>query len=102
LVDNDIYIFGAMFMNQIIGNYFLRMAGVYMLSIATLWTRTAVVPRWLIIVTYILALGFLLFANVTRAARFVFPGWVLLVSVYVLVLNYRLTHTGAEELSLGD
>ena len=102
LVDNDIYIFGAMFMNQIIGNYFLRMAGVYMLSIATLWTRTAVVPRWLIIVTYILALGFLLFANVTRAARFVFPGWVLLVSVYVLVLNYRLTHTGAEELSPDD
>ena len=102
LVDNDIYIFGAMFMNQIIGNYFLRMAGVYMLSIATLWTRTAVVPRWLIIVTYILALGFLLFGNVTRAARFAFPGWVLLVSVYILVLNYRFTHKGAEELSLGD
>jgi hypothetical protein len=104
LVDNDIYIFGAMFMNQIIGNYFLRMAGVYMLSIGTLWTKTDVVPRWLVIVTYILALGFLLFAGVIRAARFVFPGWVLLVSVYILILNYRLTQDqeGKEGLSLGD
>lgn len=92
LVDNDIYIFGFAFMNQIIGNYFLRMAGVYMLSIGTLWTKTKVVPRWLVVVTYLVALGFLLFAGVIRATRFVFPGWVFLVSVYILILNYRRTH----------
>ena len=44
-VDNDVYIFGFVFMNQIIGNYFLRMAGVYMLSIGSLWTKTGAVPR---------------------------------------------------------
>jgi hypothetical protein len=91
LVDNDIYIYGSVFMNQIIGNYFLRMAGVYMLSIGTLWTRTDVVPRWLVIVTYVVAVGFLLFASATRAARFVFPAWVFLVSVYILIMNYRRT-----------
>ena len=46
-------------MRAIIGDYVLRMAGVYMTAIGTLWTRTGVMPRWLIIATYILALGYL-------------------------------------------
>jgi L-asparagine transporter-like permease len=78
-------------MNQIIGNYFLRMAAVYMLSIGSLWTRTDAVPRWLTILTFIVGLAFLLFASILRWARFLFPAWVLLVSVYILVLNYRQT-----------
>ena len=53
LVDNDIFIYATVFMNQIIGNYFLRMAAVYMLSIGSLWTRTDVVPRWLTILTFV-------------------------------------------------
>lgn len=65
------------------------MGGVYMMSIGTIWTRTGVMPRWLSIVTFIVALGFLLFAGIVREARFIFPGWVFLVSVYILVLNYR-------------
>ena len=88
-IDKDVYLFGLVFMNQLIGNYFLRMAAVYMLSIASLWTRTMVVPRWLTIVTYIVGLGFLLFAGSLREARFLFPAWVLMVSVYILILNYR-------------
>jgi len=101
-VGSDIYIFGSILMNQIMGNYFLRMAAVYMLSIGSLWTRTKAVPRWLIIVTLLVGLGFLLFASWIRAARFVFPAWVLLVSVYILVLNYRRRQDqeGKEELHL--
>ena len=91
-IDNDIYIFGLTFMDQIIGSYFLRMAAVYMLSIGSLWTRAQVVPRWLTIITYIVGLSFLLFAGALRWARFIFPAWVLLVSIYILVLNYRRTH----------
>ena len=102
LADNDIFIYATVFMNQIIGNYFMRMAGVYMLSIGTLWTRTGVMPRWLVIVTYVVALGFLLFASILRWARFIFPGWVLVVSVYILVLNYRRAHEqeSSEEASI--
>jgi hypothetical protein len=90
LVDSDIFIFGFGFMNEIVGNYALRMAGVYMLSSGTLWARTGVMPRWIIVITYLVALGFLLFAGSIREARFVFPGWVFLVSVYVLITNRRL------------
>ena len=92
LVDQGVYLFGYALINQIIGNYALRIAGVYMTAIAALWTRTRIMPRWLTIITYILALGFLLAAERIREARFIFPTWVFVVSVYVLILNYRRTH----------
>jgi hypothetical protein len=102
LTDLDLFVYAITFSNQIMANYFLRMAGVYMLSTASLWTRTAAVPRWLSIVTFIVALSFLLFAGALRWARFIFPAWVLLVSVYILILNYRYTQEleGSEEPTL--
>jgi hypothetical protein len=88
--DNDIYIFGFMFMNEILGNYILRIAGVYMLSIATIWTRGEIMPRWLTIITYLVALAYLFFASSVREARFIFPGWVFLTSIFILITNRRL------------
>lgn len=90
LVDNDVFIFGFMFMNEILGNYILRIAGVYMLSIGTIWTRAEVMPRWLTILTYIVALAFLFFAGSIQIARYIFPGWVFLTSLYILIVNRRL------------
>jgi hypothetical protein len=90
LVDGDIYIFGFMLMNEILGNYILRIAGVFMLSIGTIWTRSEVMPRWLTIITYLLALVFVFFAGSIREARYVFPAWVFLTSVYILITNRRL------------
>jgi hypothetical protein len=102
LNDFDIFIYATAFANQILGNYFLRMASVYMLSIGSLWTRTKAVPRWLTIVTYLVAVPFLLFAGALRSARVLFPAWVLLVSIFILILNYRLKreNEGDEELTL--
>jgi len=104
LADDDMYVFGFALMNQIIGNFSLRVAGVYMTAIGTLWTRTGSMPRWLAIVTYVLALGFLLAAPRIRELRFIFPAWVFVVSVYILVLNYRRTHDqeGRDGLSTDD
>jgi hypothetical protein len=90
VADNDIYIFGFMFMNEILGNYILRIAGVYMLSIASIWTRGEVVPRWLTIITYLVAIAYLFFAGSIREARFIFPGWVFLTSVFILITNRSL------------
>ena len=92
LADDDVYVFGFALMNRIIGDYTLRMAGVYMMAIGTLWTRSGIMPRWLAIITYVLALGFLLAAGWAREARFIFPVWVFVVSIYILILNYRRTH----------
>jgi len=88
---SSVYVFALGLMNEIIGDFTLRMAGVYMTAIASLWTRARIMPRWLTITTYILALGFLAAAPRVREARFIFPAWVFVVSVYVLALAYRLT-----------
>ena len=90
LNDFNVFIYATAFANQIMGSYFLRMASVYMLSIGSLWTRTKVVPRWLTIITYIVAVPFLLFAGALTWARFLFPAWVLLVSIFILIMNFRL------------
>ena len=102
LNDFDVLIYATAFANQIMGSYFLRMASVYMLSIGSLWTRVKVVPRWLTIVTYVVAVPFLLFAGALRVARILFPIWVLLVSIFILYLNYhhRREHGDGEELTL--
>ena len=102
LSDFDVFVYAITFTNHIISNYFLRMAAVYMLSTGSLWTRTEAVPRWLSIITYIVALSLLLFAGALRWAQFIFPAWVLLVSVYILILNYRYTQEleGNEEPTL--
>lgn len=86
----DVFFFGFSFMDEILGNYALRIAAVYMLSISSLWTRAGVMPRWLTVISFIAALVFLFFAGTVREVRFGFPGWVLLVSIYVLVTNYRM------------
>ena len=104
LADDDMYVFGFALMNQIIGNFTLRIAGVYMTAIGSLWVKSGIMPRWLIIITYILALGYLVAAGWAREARFIFPVWVFVVSVYILVLNYRRTHdrNGSDALSVAD
>ena len=89
LADNDIYLFGFAIMNEIGNNYVLGMAGIYMTSINTLWARAKVMPRWIIIITYILAFIFLFFAGQLLLARYLFPAWVFMISVYILILNYR-------------
>ena len=86
---SEVQVFSFLLMNEIIGNYALRVAGVYMLSIGGLWGRTGSMPRWLTVLTFVLALGFIFTANQFREARFIFPAWVLVVSIVVLVLNYR-------------
>lgn len=89
LPDNDIYIFGFAIMGEILNNYLIRMAGVYMLSINSLWAKAEIMPRWIIMITYLLALVFIFLATQLILARFFFPAWVLLVSIYILILNYR-------------
>lgn len=87
--NNETINIGLAITNQIIGNYALRIAGVYMLSIGSLWLRAEHAPRWLIMLTFVIAISFVLFAGTFNGFRFLFPIWVFVVSMYILVLNYR-------------
>jgi len=67
----------------------LRMFGVFMFSSATMWLRTAVMPRWLVIVTYVGALVLLIGGQALGPVRLAVPVWVLIVSLTILVVQRR-------------
>ena len=65
--------------------YATKMAGVFMMSTSTIFTQTRVVPRWIAILGYVLALVLLLSAVHIRLLAAVFPLWVMIISVWILV-----------------
>lgn len=88
-ISQDIVIFGRALMLQISNVYALRMAGVLMISLATIWLHTQIMPRWLVGLTYLLACTLLLIISLNLWVTLLFPGWVLLVSIYVLFQSRR-------------
>jgi hypothetical protein len=63
------------------------MAAVFLTSQATLWLRTGVMPRWMALITYVVALVLLFIVTQASWVILVFPAWVFLVSVYILVTH---------------
>jgi hypothetical protein len=86
------YAIGRAFASEIMINYGIRMAGVFMLSAATLFLRTGVLPNWLSFLGYGLALTMVFrVGSIDRLGWVVLflPLWIFLISVYVLIDNYR-------------
>jgi hypothetical protein len=87
LIDSGVYTFARTVIYRITNVYAIKMAGVFMISLGTIWVRTQVMPRWLAFLTYALALGLLLSIGSNLWLTLIFPTWVCVVSVYVLVSN---------------
>ena len=77
--------FAQMLMLTLTKTYALRMAAVFMISLATIWLKTGLMPRWLVGVTYVVAVGLLLASDISMWLTLAFPTWVLVVSVLLLV-----------------
>ena len=73
----EVAAFGQALLVALSNTYALRMAGVFMISLATIWLRTALMPRWLVVVSYILAVALLVASDTTLWMTVAFPLWVL-------------------------
>jgi hypothetical protein len=80
----EVATFGQMVLLAVSKTYALRMAAVFMISLATIWLKTGLMPRWLVIVTYLVAVGLLLASDLSMWLAMAFPIWVLMVSVLLL------------------
>jgi hypothetical protein len=69
--------------------YATKMAGVFMVSTATIALRTRVLPRWLAVVGLAIALVLVVLGGRIHWIDIAFPGWVLLVSVHILRAGIR-------------
>jgi hypothetical protein len=88
-VDEEIMRFGREVMLQISNVYALRMAAVFMISLATIWLRTGLMPRWIVVSTYVLALALLVVTSLSLWITLVFPVWVFIVSLFILLTAFR-------------
>lgn len=96
LVQSGAYALARVQIHQIMQVYALKMAGVFMISTATVSLRTGIVPRWMAFLGYALALSLLVLGvGTVRWIPLAFPAWVLLISSYVLVDNLRRAPPGA-------
>jgi hypothetical protein len=67
----------------------VRAAGMYMITTTTLTRRRGLLPRWVAVVGYLGATFLLVSTTFHPATLLVFPGWVLLLSVVLLVAAGR-------------
>ena len=80
----EVVTFGQMVLLSVSKTYALRMAAVFMVSLATIWLKTGLMPKWLVITTYLLALGLILASDISMWLVLAFPIWVLVVSLLLL------------------
>jgi hypothetical protein len=73
----------------LLNTYALRMAAVFTLAATTLTRRLGAIPRWLAVVGYVVGAVLLLAITQQQNLEIVFPAWVLLFSVYILVSGPR-------------
>jgi len=81
------YALGRAQIYQTMNVYGIKMAGVFMFSTSTILLRTAIVPRWIAFVGYGLGAVLLLSIGIIRWIPLVFPIWVFLISVAILLEN---------------
>ena len=97
IASETVYNASRTLVSQITNVYGLRMAAVFMLSSATMWMQTQVVPRWLAILTALLALVLLFTIGLSPWLPLLFPVWILIVSILILISNYRRNAERGEE-----
>ncbi len=89
VVADGVFAYGRAVMFHVINIYATRMAGVFMMSLGTIWLRTGLMPRSWALLTYAMALILLVTISYSLWVTLVFPGWVCAVSVYFLIRNQR-------------
>jgi hypothetical protein len=81
---SEVALFGQMIVLALSKTYALRMAAVFMISLATIWLRTGLMPRWLVYVSYLAAAALLIASDISMWLTLGFPIWVLVVSLLLL------------------
>jgi hypothetical protein len=89
LIESGVFLYARSVVYQVLNLYAIRMAGVFMITLGTIWLRTGVMRRALAVLTYVLALVLLLSIGLSIWVVLIFPAWVLLVSVIVLVRSFN-------------
>ncbi len=89
LLESAIFTFARAVTYEIMNLYAVKMAAVFMISLSTLSIRTGFIARWIALLGYAFALILLLSGRYIEWILLVFPLWVLLISIYILIDDFR-------------
>jgi hypothetical protein len=89
LLGSPTFTFARAVTYEIMNLYAVKMAAVFMISTSTLAIRTGIIARWIAFLGYALALFLMLSGRYIDWILLVFPLWVLLISIYILIDNLR-------------
>jgi hypothetical protein len=96
LLDSPTFTFARAASYEIMNLYAVKMAAVFMVSTSTLAIRTGVIARWMALLGYAFALFLLLSGRYIECILMLFPIWVLLISIHILIDNLRRSPQSAE------
>jgi hypothetical protein len=80
----EVRAFGWAFAASLLGTFGTRMAAVFVATVATSGRRSGAFPKWLAFSGYLVALALLFSPPLPTGSEFLFPAWVLVLSVYLL------------------
>src|SRR5271157_4668157 len=89
LLDSATFTFARAVTYETMNLYAVKMAGVFIVSTSTLTIRTGITPRWIAFLGFACALLLLFSGRYIDWILLVFPLWVLLISIYILIDNLR-------------
>ena len=89
LLDSPTFTFARAVTYEIMNLYAIKMAAVFMISTSTLVIRTGFAPGWISFLGFPFALLLLFSGRYIDWSILVFPLWVLLISIYILIDNLR-------------
>jgi hypothetical protein len=89
LIDSATFYFARATVYAVMNIYVVKMASVFMISTSTIALYTAITPRWLAILGYVLAAPLLFGSYFVSWSFAVFPLWVFLLSVSILADSWR-------------
>jgi hypothetical protein len=90
LINSPIFHFARATVYIIANAYAIKMACVFMVSTSTVVIRTGIAPRWIAILGFLLACILLVGSYYLSWSIAVFPVWVFLLSIYILIYNLRM------------
>ena len=87
--ESAIWEFGRRMIDTMVNAYAIRMAAVFMITTCTVAHHSAIINRWLIYLGFPAALLLLFTASAAPWLMLLFPFWIFLVSIDILINNLR-------------
>jgi len=97
----ELYFFGRSLSDTLLNLFAMKMAAVFIFSTCTIGLRTAIIPGWIAYAGYACGLVLLVVIANWKWITLVFPVWMLLLSMQILLAEFRSHHdaiaTGQQE-----